>query len=73
MPFIPVALVEDGELADHLADPTAAHAATAIAFTPDGTIAATTVQAAIVEVRDVAIGSTAADDESLILHVMTLG
>jgi hypothetical protein len=39
-------------LSDHIADATAAHAATAISFTPDGSIAATTVQAAIVEVRD---------------------
>jgi hypothetical protein len=40
----------DNGIADHLADTTAAHAATAIAFTPAGTIAATTVQAAIEEV-----------------------
>lgn len=39
-------------LADHIADTTAAHAATAISFAPNGSIAATTVQAAIVEVRD---------------------
>ena len=42
----------------HEADATAAHAATAISFTPDGSIAATTVQAAIVEVRDEATGGT---------------
>jgi len=41
-----------GVLAAHEADTTAAHAASAIAFTPNGTIAATTVQAAIQEVRD---------------------
>lgn len=40
----------DNGIADHLADTTAAHAATAISFTPAGTIAATTVQAAIEEV-----------------------
>jgi hypothetical protein len=39
-------------VSDHIADATAAHAATAIEFTPNGSIAATTVQAAIVEVRD---------------------
>jgi hypothetical protein len=37
-------------LDDHIDDATGAHAATAIAFTPAGTIAATTVQAAIEEV-----------------------
>ena len=42
----------------HEADATAAHAATAISFTPNGSIAATTVQAAIVEVRDEATGGT---------------
>lgn len=40
------------DLAAHLADTTGAHAATAIAFTPNGSIAATNVQAAIQEVRD---------------------
>lgn len=49
-------------LSDHIADATAAHAATAIAFTPDGSIAATTVQAAIVEVRDEAGGGGAPTD-----------
>lgn len=39
-------------LSDHVADAAAAHAASAIAFTPNGTIAATDVQAAIQEVRD---------------------
>ena len=58
------------ELAAHLADAAGAHAATAIAFTPDGSIAATTVQAAIVEVRDEASGgSTTGDNESLIIHM----
>lgn len=46
---------------DHIADGTAVHAASAIAFTPNGTIAATDVQAAIQEVRDEAgSGSVAA-------------
>lgn len=39
-------------LSVHLADTVAAHDASAIAFTPDGSISATDVQAAIVEVRD---------------------
>lgn len=50
------------DLQTHLDDATAAHAATAIAFTPDGSIAATTVQAAIVEVRDEAGGGGAPTD-----------
>jgi hypothetical protein len=40
----------DNGIADHLADTSAAHAASAISFAPAGTIAATDVQAAIVEV-----------------------
>ena len=43
--------LDDG-IADHLANTVGAHAASAVAFTPDGSIAATDVQAAIVEVRD---------------------
>jgi hypothetical protein len=54
------------ELAAHLADATAAHAATAIAVTPDGSISATTVQAAIVEVRDEAGGGGAPTDATYI-------
>lgn len=38
--------------AAHIADTSAAHAASAIGFTPNGSIAATDVQAAIQEVRD---------------------
>ena len=45
-------VVADAGLTAHLTDAVAAHAASAIAFTPDGSIAATNVQAAIVEVRD---------------------
>jgi hypothetical protein len=45
---------------DHLADATAAHAGTAIAFAPAGTIAATTVQAAIEEVATEAAAALAA-------------
>jgi hypothetical protein len=37
-------------LSDHVADTSAAHAASAISFTPAGTVASTTVQAAIEEV-----------------------
>jgi hypothetical protein len=44
------AAISVGGVDAHLADTTAAHAATAIAFTPAGSIAATTVQAAIEEV-----------------------
>ena len=45
-------------VSDHLSDAVDAHDASAISFTPDGSIAATTVQAAIVEVRDEATGGT---------------
>lgn len=48
------------ELDAHVNDTTAAHAATAISFTPTGTIAATTVQAAIAEVASEAAGGAAA-------------
>lgn len=51
--------LDDQALVDHLADPTAAHAATAISFTPAGTIAATTVQAAIEEVATEGAATTA--------------
>ncbi len=47
------------ELDAHVSDASAAHAATAISFTPAGTIAATTVQAAIEEVAAEAGGATA--------------
>lgn len=46
-------------ISDHISDPTAAHAATAVSFAPDGDVAATEVQAAIVEVRDDAATATA--------------
>lgn len=39
----------DTGLADHLADTAAAHAASAVSFSASGTIAATTVQAAVAE------------------------
>lgn len=45
------------ELDAHISDSSAAHAASAIGFTPNGSIAATDVQAAIQEVRDEAGGS----------------
>lgn len=45
-----------GSLVAHTVDTTAAHAASAIAFTPTGTIAATDVQAAIAEVASEAGG-----------------
>jgi hypothetical protein len=47
-----VVTVASTDLTSHLNDSSAAHAASAISFSPDGTIAASTVQAAIVEVRD---------------------
>lgn len=47
-----VDVATQAELDAHTGDATAAHAASAIAFTPDGSIAATDVQAAIQEVRD---------------------
>jgi hypothetical protein len=46
------------DLTAHIDDATAAHAASAIAFTPAGSIAATTVQAAIEEVATEAGGAT---------------
>lgn len=45
-------------VSDHTGDTTDAHDASAISFTPNGSIAATDVQAAIQEVRDEAAGST---------------
>jgi hypothetical protein len=45
-------MATQAELDAHIGDTTAAHAASAIAFTPNGSIAATDVQAAIQEVRD---------------------
>lgn len=45
-------LTAGADLATHIADTSAAHAASAIGFTPNGSIAATNVQAAIQEVRD---------------------
>ena len=47
------------ELDAHINDATAAHAASAISFTPNGSIVATDVQAAIQEVRDEAVGAPA--------------
>lgn len=45
-------MATQAELDAHINDTTAAHAASAIAFAPNGSIAATDVQAAIQEVRD---------------------
>jgi hypothetical protein len=53
-------------LAGHTADTTAAHAASAIAFTPNGSIAATDVQAAIQEVRDEASGGAPSTADYLV-------
>lgn len=49
----------DAELDAHVTDAAAAHAASAVSFTPAGTIAATTVQAAIEEVATEAGGGGA--------------
>ena len=48
---------DGADLTAHLVDTIDAHAASAIGFTPNGSIAATTVQLAIQEVRDEATGS----------------
>lgn len=54
------------ELAAHLADTSDAHDASAISFTPTGTIAATDVQAAIAEVASEAGGGGAPTDATYI-------
>ena len=56
-------------LADHIADAIAAHAATAIAFTPAGTIAADNVQDAIEEVASEGGGGGIGD--TLALYIFT--
>jgi hypothetical protein len=61
-------LTAAADLAAHLADTTAAHAATAIGFTPAGTIAATTVQAAI---EEVASESASSFDLPATIHAAT--
>lgn len=60
------AAVEDvaADLADHIADAAGAHAASAVSFTPTGTIAGTTVQTAVAEV---ATEAAAADTALLAL------
>lgn len=52
-------LSTDTDLSDHTGEATDAHDASAISFTPNGSIAATDVQTAIVEVRDEAAGGGA--------------
>lgn len=61
-------MATQAELDAHVSDTTAAHAASAVGFTPTGSIAATDVQAAIAEVASEASG-TPADNENLILHM----
>lgn len=57
---------DEQALADHIADPTAAHAGTAISNTPSGNLAATTVQGALNELQtDV---DTRALDSALTSH-----
>lgn len=59
----------DNGIADHLADSSAAHAASAISFSPEGSISATDVQAAIQEVRDeAAAGGGAPTDATYIVQ-----
>lgn len=65
------AIAEVDGLANHLADTSGAHDASAISFSPTGTIAATDVQAAIAEVASEA-SSTSPDDENLVLHMGVL-
>ena len=50
----------DAAIADHPADPTNAHAASAIGFSPTGSIAATDVQAAVAEVASEAASALSA-------------
>lgn len=50
----------DSPLDDHIADPTGAHAATAVSFTPAGSVAATDAQTAIAEVATDAAAAVAA-------------
>lgn len=61
-------IVGEGDTAAHLADTTDAHDASAISFTPAGTIAATDVQAAIEEVASEAGGGSfvATDSDRII-------
>ncbi len=53
------ALATDAELAAHVSDATAAHAASAISFTPTGSISSTDVQAAIAEAASESGGTAA--------------
>jgi hypothetical protein len=55
-------MATQAELDAHTGDTSAAHAASAISFTPEGSISATDVQAAIQEVRDEAGGGGAPTD-----------
>ena len=63
---IDAAIARDSEVTSavsaHTGDTSAAHAASAVSFTPNGSIAATDVQAAIQEVRDEATGGAVATD-----------
>lgn len=54
--------LEDAGVGGHVADPTDAHDASAISFVPTGTVAATNVQAAIVEVAAEAVGAPTTAD-----------
>jgi hypothetical protein len=64
------AKADQSALDAHVSDPSAAHAASAISFTPTGTIAATTVQAAIQEVAAEA-GGGGTSDHTLLTNIGT--
>lgn len=68
----PPASLATAALTSHLIDPIGAHEASAIAFTPSGTIAATTTQAAIAEVAtDAAAALTAHTGDTVDAHLST--
>lgn len=61
----------EGDLSDHVSETSGAHAASAIAFTPAGNVAATTAQAAIEELDTEKI--TSAQAHEIAWSIMTLG
>lgn len=60
-----------GDIDDHIADASGAHAATAISFTPAGSIAASTVQAAIEEVATDAASALSTHEADTSTHGTT--
>jgi hypothetical protein len=61
-----------GSAATHIADTSAAHAASSIGFTPVGTVAATDVQAAIAEVASEATASGVTASENFLTSPVTI-